>query len=93
MHAASDHCTLSSGFKFSQMEMSKSGICVRAEKVQALTSTTVAEVVLSTLIQSFEFSIPPELEAPIVWNLAGLQHPTVGYESTKPELPLRVSLL
>ncbi|KAI0741674.1 cytochrome P450 [Daedaleopsis nitida] len=51
------------------------------------------KVVLATLLESFTFSIPLELEEPIYWNLAGIQFPTVGKISTKPELPLRVELL
>ena len=48
------------------------------------------EVVLAMLVENFTFEVPQDLKAPIVWSVAGIQYPSVGYESEKGELPLRV---
>ena len=55
--------------------------------------TTPIEVILAILLESFTFEIPSDLPAPIVWNLAGIQYPSVGYESEKGQLPLKVTLV
>ena len=49
-----------------------------------------AETVLCVLLQHFKFEPTGK---PIAWNFAAVQYPTVGKESTFPELPLKVSLL
>lgn len=43
---------------------------------------------LSTLLPEFVF----ELSKPIYWNMAGVRYPSVGRDSLKGELPLKVSL-
>ncbi|OBZ67576.1 hypothetical protein A0H81_12405 [Grifola frondosa] len=48
------------------------------------------KVVLSLLLSKFTFSLS---DKPIVWNLAGVRYPTVGKDSTKPEMWLKVGLL
>lgn len=45
------------------------------------------EVVLSEMLANFTFELS---ERPVVWNLAGILYPTVGMESTKQELWLKV---
>ncbi|KAL6306606.1 cytochrome P450 monooxygenase [Sparassis latifolia] len=47
------------------------------------------KVVLSVLLPSFTFEIT---EKPILWNLAGVRYPTIGAESLKAEMPLKVGL-
>ncbi|OBZ67845.1 Docosahexaenoic acid omega-hydroxylase CYP4F3 [Grifola frondosa] len=47
------------------------------------------KVVLSLLLSRFTFSLS---DKPIVWNLAGVRYPTVGKDSTKPEMWLKVGL-
>ncbi|KAL6306612.1 hypothetical protein BKA93DRAFT_824125 [Sparassis latifolia] len=48
------------------------------------------KVVLSALLPKFTFELTHK---PIVWNMAGVRYPTVGRESIKPEMPLKVGLL
>lgn len=48
------------------------------------------EVVLAVLLRSFRFS-PSEKE--IVWNLAGVNYPTVGKYATKPSLPMKMEAI
>ncbi|OBZ67681.1 hypothetical protein A0H81_12357 [Grifola frondosa] len=45
------------------------------------------KVVLSLLLSRFAFSLS---DKPIVWNLAPVRYPTVGKDSTKPEMWLKV---
>lgn len=47
------------------------------------------EVVLSVLITHFTFESSGK---PIEWNIGGVMYPTVGKESNRPELPLKVAL-
>ena len=49
-----------------------------------------AEVVLVILLANFKFELGKEN---IVWNSAGVAYPAVGEESTKPEMPMKVSIL
>ena len=48
------------------------------------------EVVLSLLLSNFKFDLS---DKPIVWNNAGVAYPTVGRDSRKPEMPLKVSVI
>ncbi|KAI0070430.1 cytochrome P450 [Panus rudis PR-1116 ss-1] len=48
------------------------------------------KVVLPVLVDTFQFDLAKDKE--IYWNHAGVQYPSVGRESYKSELPLRVSL-
>jgi len=48
------------------------------------------KLILFTLLESFEFDLPADKE--ILWNIAGIQYPTVGKASTKEEMPLRITL-
>ncbi|KAI0819414.1 cytochrome P450 [Trametes gibbosa] len=48
------------------------------------------KTVLLILLQWFKFE---PTDKPIAWNFASVQYPTVGRESSVPEMPLRVSLL
>ena len=47
------------------------------------------EVVLSVLLSNFTFSLG---DKQIEWNVGAVMYPTVGKESARPELPLRVGL-
>ncbi|KAI0373128.1 cytochrome P450 [Pilatotrama ljubarskyi] len=48
------------------------------------------KVVLATLLPAFKFELA---DKPICWNAAGVAYPTVGEESSKSEMPLRVTRL
>ena len=48
------------------------------------------EVVLSTLVSSFQFGLCPE--KPIFWNFAGIAYPVTDHALSKPEMTLNVSL-
>ena len=45
------------------------------------------EVVLAVMLQCFKFRLS---DKEIVWNLAGINYPTVGSKSTFAELPLKL---
>ncbi|EPS99479.1 hypothetical protein FOMPIDRAFT_1096252, partial [Fomitopsis schrenkii] len=47
------------------------------------------KVVLSVLVSNFTFEFS---DKPIEWNIGAVMYPTVGKESNKPELPLKVGL-
>ncbi|PIL26672.1 cytochrome P450 [Ganoderma sinense ZZ0214-1] len=47
------------------------------------------KVVLCMLLSKFKFELS---EKPVVWNFAGVSYPSTGYESSKPEMILKVSL-
>ncbi|KAM5542771.1 hypothetical protein V8D89_003732 [Ganoderma adspersum] len=47
------------------------------------------KVVLCMLLSGFKFELS---EKPLVWNFAGISYPSAGYESSKPEMVLKVSL-
>nr|VWP01102.1 N/A [Ganoderma boninense] len=48
------------------------------------------KIILFTLIPAFSFSLT---DKPIAWNTSTVNYPTMGEESTKPEMLLRVSAL
>ncbi|KAF7800123.1 hypothetical protein EIP86_011368 [Pleurotus ostreatoroseus] len=48
------------------------------------------KVVLAVLLRSFKFSLSGK---DIVWNLAGVNYPTVGKTSSKPSMPLKVEVI
>ena len=50
----------------------------------------LAEVILTMLLTSFSFELTDEA---IVWNSAAVMYPTMGEDSTKPEMLLRVKAL
>lgn len=45
---------------------------------------------LSVLLANFKFELT---DKPIVWNNAGVAYPTVGKESKKPEMPLKLTAI
>ena len=45
---------------------------------------------MAVLLTNFKFE---PSDKPIVWNNAGVAYPSVGRESKKPEMPLKVALL
>ena len=47
------------------------------------------EVLLAVVVANFTFDLT---EKPIVWNVAGVRYPTVGWESNKAEMPMNVRL-
>lgn len=82
-----------SGFKFSQLEMSKfqtntKPSILASKPIYCLFSFIHLEVVLAVLISTFKFELG---EKPIKWNLAGVVYPTVA-GSSSPSLPLKVRL-
>ena len=48
----------------------------------------MAEIVLSVLLTRFKFELT---DNPIVWNASAVNYPTMGEESTKPEMVLRLT--
>ena len=47
---------------------------------------------MNVLLQSFRFS-PSKKSGEIIWNLAAVRYPTIGKDSMKAELPLKVDVL
>jgi len=47
------------------------------------------KVALAVLVTNFTFDLP---EKPIAWNVAAVWYPTIGRNSTKPEMPLTVGV-
>lgn len=78
------------GFKFSQLETSMSAHLLWS--YCDLHELLFAEVVLNVLLQSFKFS-PSRKANEVHWNVAAFRYPTVGKDSVKPELPLKVQVL
>ena len=89
---------LTSGFKFSQLEMSKQlplfHFCLVLTHYETISLifcfSPLQEVVLSLLIESFEFA-PSEKE--IFWQMSNIVSPTVVGGGTKPQLPIMVKLV
>lgn len=77
-----------SGFKFSQLEMSefRRALSIHA-RLTHHNSTT--EAVLTTLISAFKFE---RSETPIFWNFAGISYPTTIKGSIRPEMYLKVTM-
>ncbi|OJT09223.1 Cytochrome P450 3A24 [Trametes pubescens] len=48
------------------------------------------KVVLAELISTFAFD---KTDAPVVWNLGEVVHPTIGTDSSHPEYPMKVTLV
>ncbi|KAI0806598.1 cytochrome P450 [Fomes fomentarius] len=48
------------------------------------------KVMLSVLLANFKFELT---DKPIVWNNAGVAYPTIGKESKKPEMPLKLTAI
>ncbi|KAL7282889.1 hypothetical protein ACG7TL_002304 [Trametes sanguinea] len=46
------------------------------------------KVLLATLLPTFQFDVS---DTPIFWNAAGVAYPSIHEESTKPEMPMRVT--
>ena len=87
------HIGSENGFKFSQLEMSKQSPSFIDDDVLTLFFFfffIAAEVVLSILIESFEFS-PSEKE--LYWQMSNSVTPTVAGEEMKPQLPMVVKLV
>lgn len=76
-----------SGFKFSQLEMSMLPTCSEVGKLLRYMFT---EVVLAVMLRSFRFT-PSDKE--VYWNLGGVNYPTIGKVSNKPELPIKVQAI
>ena len=55
-----------------------------------LTGRGPSEVVLSVLLSSFEFELT---EKEITWNFGAVTFPTMGLDSEKPEMQLKVRAL
>ncbi|KAH9890482.1 cytochrome P450 [Cubamyces lactineus] len=48
------------------------------------------KIVLATLLPAFKFELS---DKPIFWNAAGITYPSAGDYSTKPEMPLKVTMI
>ena len=83
---ADQHSSSSSGFKFAELEMSLYLSDLRLEHKVLIDRRGPTEVMLSTLLERFEFSL---LDKDIRWNISGVVYPSVGM-SDKPSLPLMV---
>ena len=59
--------------------------------VQKLTNS-MPEVLLSTLIPKFKFSVAKNADD-IIWNLSGVSFPTLGKESNTPTFPISVQAI
>ena len=84
---------LNSGFMFSQVETSTSEFTVLATCTVALPRFDVdlfPEVVLATLLPAFTFELTGD---EITWNFSAVNYPTMGEESAKPEMRLKVMAL
>ncbi|KAL4246377.1 cytochrome P450 family protein [Abortiporus biennis] len=49
------------------------------------------KVVLSVLANSFKFSLSKNRDK-VVWNSAGVVFPSIGYETTRPSMPMHIEL-
>ncbi len=49
----------------------------------------ITEIVLSELISKF---VLEKTDAPVIWNLGEVIHPTLSAESSRPEYPMKVTL-
>jgi hypothetical protein len=80
--------TIRSGFKFSQLELSKTELFQR--HLAELTGLLSAEVALSQIIPPFRFAMS---DAEIVWRFGALLSPSVkgSVELFSPKLPLMIS--
>ena len=67
--------------------MSPFGLTTFESQLHPITHNNHPEVVLAILLRSFKFSLSSQ---EIVWNLAGIKYPTVGRDSTKPSMPIKV---
>ena len=79
------------GFKFSQLEMSACcSVLLDTCAFVLIFIPPIAEAVLVTLLSKFTFA-PSDRD--VYWNLAAIQYPTVGKNSTRPELPMKVRFM
>lgn len=76
-----------SGVKFSQLEMSQ---CPSFPIALRTAADGLTEVVLSVLLPAFSFELT---DKPIAWNSSAVSYPTMGEESTRPEMLLTVKAL
>ena len=74
-----------SGFKFSQLEMSKSS---SHRALAATTTNALPEVVLSELVDAFQFS--PSKQS-VQWRMSNIVSAYVESEPDKTQLPIVVS--
>ena len=79
-----------SGFKFSQLEMSKGNAMVRHYFLANLTTSLHLEVVLSQIIPAFRFA---PTGAEIVWRFGIISTPSVkgSVQTFRPKLPIMIS--
>ena len=77
-----------SGFKFSQLEMSKSENTVL--HLCGMLMRTYAEIVIAALLPSFSFELT---DSPILWNTAAVTYPSMDKQGGKPEMRLKVTAL
>ena len=78
------------GFKFSQLEMSKSSRYHESPSRREPNCLRSAEVVLAELLSTYSFELT---DKPVAWNASAVMYPTMGEDSTRPELLLKVKAL
>ena len=84
-----DHVRFCSGFKFSQLEMSKSQMSI-TDAISYSHAARPTEIVLVVLLSSFKFALT---DTPIVWNQAPVNYPSMSKPSRNPEMRLKVEAL
>ena len=80
---------LTSGFKFSQLEMS-SFLIKSKSRLAELIYCFFLEVILVLLLEKMEFSLS---DKKIFWQMAVIATPNVDMVSTTPTLPMKLSLV
>lgn len=82
--------TVCRGFKFAELEMSAYITCIRSTlRMTNVGIRCLAEIVLAELISTFALE---KTDAPVIWNLGEVIHPTLSPESSRPEYPMKVAL-
>ncbi|KAL4242915.1 cytochrome P450 family protein [Abortiporus biennis] len=49
------------------------------------------KIILSTLVNTFKFSVPKNHDD-VVWNFGPVAFPSIGYDTTRPSMPMRIEL-
>lgn len=80
------------GFKFSELEMSACPQFSSSLIYIPMTPSRTTEVVLTVMLERMRFTPSKK----VLWKLNGIAQPSVddpGYDSNKPELPIKVESL
>lgn len=84
-HSSRNYTAASSSRRWSSVSNPQLPIAFLDQRTDQLSP----EVLLAVLLANFTFELT---EKPIVWNVAGVRYPTVGWESNKAEMPMNVRL-